>query len=357
MITLPERIHNILVIQTAFIGDAVLTLPMIQVLHRHLPHTNIDVVVVPRAAELFRNHPAIREVIPYDKRSFKGIVGYFSLRNKLRSKNYGLAIVPHRSLRSAMLVKGARIPDRIGFDTSASPSRFTDLVQYRQLIHESDRNLSLLKPLGIVHESKELPELYPSRDDTLTVEKVLRESGIRDDDKIVAIAPGTIWNTKRWLKERFAALAKEVTTSGYRVVLVGGPDDALLCEEIAAEANNQRVFNAAGKLSLLQSAALIQRSRVLVSNDSAPMHMAVAMRTPVVAIFGATIPEFGFAPYGTNDIILETKGLPCRPCSIHGGNKCPIKTFDCMNNITVDDVFHTVQRLVNHRNASEPSTR
>ena len=108
----------------------------------------------------------------------------------------------------------------------------------------------------------------------------------------------------------------------------------------------KNIVSAAGDLTLLQSSSLIKRCRVVVSNDSAPMHLAVASRIPVVAIYGATIPAFGFAPYGKQDVIVETSGLSCRPCSIHGGERCPIETFDCMKRITADEAFRNVLAIV-----------
>jgi heptosyltransferase-2 len=265
-------------------------------------------------------------------------------------KKYDLAIVPHRSLRSALIAKGAKIPERIGFDISAAPGQYTELVQYRESIHESMRNLALLEPLQLRTTDAIYPQLFPSPQDLIAVESLLREFTLRDSRPLIAIAPGTVWNTKRWFKERFAQLGKELDVAGYDVVLIGGDDDVNLCNEILEIAGSSRLFTAAGRLSLLQSGALIKQCRVLVSNDSAPMHIAVAMKTPVVGIFGATVPSFGFAPYGELDVIVETKDLACRPCTKHGGSKCPIKTFDCMTRITVDEVFQNVKRLVDHRN-------
>ena len=163
---------------------------------------------------------------------------------------------------------------------------------------------------------------------------------------MIAIAPGTVWNTKRWPSDRFAALAEKLVTRGARVVVVGGQDDSGLLTPYLSPGSIPRVAVAAGHLTILQSAELIRRCRVLVCNDSAPMHLAVAVRTPVVALFGATIPEFGFAPTGEHDIVLETKGLPCRPCSIHGGDVCPVKTFVCMMDIPVERVVEAVERLL-----------
>ncbi|MBI3585650.1 MAG: lipopolysaccharide heptosyltransferase II [Ignavibacteriales bacterium] len=342
-----NNVENILVVQTAFIGDVVLTLPLVQALKEIFPQAFVDIVVTPRAKELCANHPSLRETIAYDKRgSDRGVRGLFRMVKSLRQKNYQLAIVPHRSLRSALLAWLLRIPVRIGFDKSSGRLLLTKTIKYRHTIHEIERNLSLLGGLEVEILPKDLPRLYPSSDDCKVVDKLLFDFEVGHPEKLVALAPGTIWNTKRWLKERFASLAVNLDDAGFEVMLIGGKEDEQLCDEIYKLSGSAHVYNVAGRLSLLQSAELLRRCKTLVSNDSAPMHIAVAMRTPVVAIFGATVPEFGFGPAGEFDAVVEIKGLPCRPCSIHGGNKCPITTFECMNAISYEQVFEKVKEVV-----------
>ncbi|HWP82564.1 MAG TPA: lipopolysaccharide heptosyltransferase II [Bacteroidota bacterium] len=341
-----RSVSNILVIQTAFIGDVILALPLIQVIKEYFAHANIDVVLVPKASELLKNHPAVREVIVYDKYgNDRGWRGFWKTAGKLRENRYELAIIPHRSLRSALLAMFAGIPLRIGFKKGIAQVLHTKAVRYQDEIHEIERNLSLLTGIGIEHTERVLPNLYPSSESTAKIEEICREFRF-DTTNLIAIAPGTIWNTKRWLKERFAEVAKELVKDGFRVVLVGGAEDRELCEEIVKLAGGDGIVSTAGRLSLMESSELIRRCNVMICNDSAPMHLAVAMRTPVVAIFGATVPEFGFAPYGRDDVIVETRGLRCRPCSIHGGHKCPIETFDCMKNISADKVLAKVSYVL-----------
>lgn len=336
--------QRILVIQTAFIGDVILTLPLVQVLKRNFPDAAIDVVATPQASELFANHPAIGRVISFDKRGLdKGIRGFLRMKKEVSAGGYQLAVIPHRSLRSALLAYSAGIPRRIGFDKSAGKWFLTQTVNYRSDIHEIERDLSLLKAVGIKSAVRELPTLNPRDKDRERIDRLLHDAHIDLKKPLVAIAPGTIWNTKRWPKERFAEVGRRLCELGHIVVLVGSESDRALCEEIARLAKSDKIINTAGSLSLLESAELIRRSGVIATNDSAPMHMAVAVRTPVVAVFGATVPSFGFSPYGEADTVVETLGLACRPCSIHGGRSCPIKTFDCMINIESDRVFSLLQ--------------
>jgi heptosyltransferase-2 len=340
--------RSLLVFHTAFPGDIILVLPLIQVLQRAFPDVPLTVVTTPAAAGLLAGHPAVSEVLPYDKRGErKGVRGILSMASLLRERRFEAALIPHRSFRSGLVCRLAGIPVRIGFETSAARFLMTATVPYVRADHEILRNLSLGMPLGIRERKMELPSLYPSREDRSRVESFL-EKGIERARGIVAVAPGSVWNTKRWPEDSYAALVAMLRREGHPVVLVGGEADIPLCGRVAraGEASGGALLDASGKFTLLQSAALIERCAVLVSNDSAPMHMGVAVRTPVVALFGATVPAFGFSPVGAHDKVVETDGLACRPCAIHGGPRCPIGTFECMNGIHAARVRDEVVSLI-----------
>lgn len=340
----PERI---LVFQTAFLGDVILTLPMLQVLRSRFPQAHIACVTIPASAPLLMNHPAVNHRIEFDKRGrHRGVAGVVQFSQLLKRETFDLAIVPHRSIRSAAVVRMAGVPRRIGFSTSAVKVLFTDIVTYDPQAHEILRNLSLLRPLGIDAGTVEKPALYPDAGDKKYVDEFFGTHKEIDARRLVGIAPGSVWNTKRWPREKFVELVRLLDAARISVVIIGGEADKELANEVVEKSGAQSIINAAGRLSLLQSAELIRRCQVVVSNDSAPMHMAVAMGTPVVAIFGATVPEFGFAPVGERDIVVQTSGLTCRPCSIHGGKKCPIETFVCMKNITPEEVLKNVHALI-----------
>jgi heptosyltransferase-2 len=338
-----NELKKILVIQTAFIGDVILTLPMVQALKRRFPDAAVDIVVIPAAMDLLANNPHIASAVSYDKRrSEKGIGGFLRLVKKLKSGTYDLAVVPHRSLRSALIAFFSNIPERIGFDRSAGRIFMTKCVRYDPCEHEVERDYALLRPLGIEVQEKELPQLYPSAHDGEVLDRLCGSVPPTSDRPWIALAPGTVWHTKQWLPERFGAVAQKLAEK-YTVILIGGIEDVELCEQIRQSVETGHCVNLAGKLSLLQSAEAVKRCALLLCNDSAPMHLAVAMGTPVVAVFGATVPEFGFGPYGSHDTVIETKGLPCRPCTIHGGKKCPIKTFVCMRSIESADVVRVME--------------
>ena len=335
-----------LVIQTAFLGDVVLTTPLLEALAaRHGP---VDIVTTPAAAALVETHPAVRHVIPYDKKGRdRGPGGLLRLARTLRAERYEWAYLPHRSLRTALLAWLARIPRRVGFDDGRR-WLYTDVRPRPRTGHEVDRLLALAHPAltdgamtgGAMVYAK--PTLATTAEDRAAAESFLREHGI--GAAFIALAPGSIWGTKRW--PYYGELARRLADRGEGIVLVGGPDDAGLGDEIVgavAGGGGRRAVNGCGKLTLRQSAETIRRAAVLVTNDSAPLHFAQAVGTPTVAIFGSTLPAFGFGPRGPRDQVVGRDGLSCRPCSAHGPPRCPLGHHRCMREVTVDNVLHAIE--------------
>jgi heptosyltransferase-2 len=334
---------KILIIQTAFLGDVVLTTPLMKAVRKKYPKSKIFFLLIPQTEELLKNNPYIDRIIAYDKKGKeKEVFGFLNLVKMVKSSEFDLALIPHRSFRSALIAYLAGIPQRIGFDKSSGAFFFTQKMKYIQNQPEVKRNLSLLET-DIPSENDCLPELFPSEDDFIYIEELFKSWDVKEENKIVGIAPGSVWNTKRWLPERFGKVAEALIEKlGAKVIFIGGKEDEKLCLEIASNMKSKPLI-AAGKTSPLQSASLISRCKVILSNDTAPMHIAVARRVPVVAIFGSTIPEFGFAPTGKNDLVIQ-KEIYCRPCGIHGRKKCPEKHFRCMKEITTDEVFEAVSQ-------------
>ena len=334
-----------LVIQTAFLGDVVLTTPLLSVLaDRHGP---VDVVTTPAAAPLLETHPAVRQVLVYDKRKAdRGLAGLRRLARRLRAERYAVAYLPHRSLRSAALARLARIPRRVGY-TDGWRSLYTAARPRPRDGHEIDRLLALVD--ATPHHGAR-PTLQLAANDVARAEAEIRSAAVAPP--FAALAPGSIWGSKRW--PHFAALARRLAQQ-VDVVLVGGPDDAALADVIvaaAAEGNAaHRVVSVCGRLSLRESAAVIREAAILVTNDSAPLHFAQAVETPTVAIFGPTIPAFGFGPRGPRDVVVGLDGLACRPCSPHGPAACPLGHHRCLQAVSVDDVLRAMEETgaVHHR--------
>lgn len=337
--------ERILIIQTAFLGDVILSLPMLQILKKNFPSSKIDFLCIPATSQLLNNNPYVNEVIVYDKRN-SGVKGIITLIRKLKSKKYDLLISPHRSFRTALISKLTSARKSISFDKSSLSFLYDERVKYENNLHEIQRNLKLLQPAGISENNIVKPELFPGKEESAVVNKYLSDANIKDSDRFICIAPGSVWFTKRFPKEKFVKLCDLIKDQNIKIVLTGGESDRDLCEYILNSSLNKNIINAAGKLSVLESGELIRRSSLIISNDSAPLHIANSVGTKVIAIFGATIPGFGFYPYGEKDIIVETNGLKCRPCSIHGGDECPVKTFICMHEIDEKRIFESVLLLL-----------
>jgi len=339
---------DILIIQTAFIGDVILATPLVEGASLISPGASVSVLVRPEAAGVFKGNPYVGRVITYDKRGTeRGIGGFSRILGRLRKGRFDIAIVPHRSLRSALLAFLSEAPVRVGFENSAAPFLFTETVSYRRGLHEAGRNLELLTPFG-VRPGDACPRLYPGSDDISAAGRFLRGNRIEGVRPLIAIAPGSVWPTKRWPAENYAELARRLVDElGAGVVIVGGKGDVKLSEAVAGMCRRERVAVAAGRMGIPESAAFLSMCDLLVSNDSAPVHMASAVGTPVVAIFGPTVPEFGFAPCGDRSLVLGID-LPCRPCGVHGGRRCPEGHFRCMVGISPDEVFKAAVSLLKH---------
>lgn len=340
------RVGTALVIQTAFLGDVVLTTPLLQALAER-EGAPVDVVTTPAAAPLVETHAAVRRVWPFDKHGRdRGLGGLRRFARLLRAQRYEAAWLPHRSLRTAVLAWWARIPRRVGFH-DGWPFLYTAVRRRPAAGHEIDRLLALAE----VPPRRYAPKIELRLADVAAAERLLVEHEIKPGEPFVALAPGSIWGTKRW--PFYDALAERLAARGWRIVVVGGAEDWPLGERIAAVVRRLRhhTANACGKLSLRESAALIGKAAVLVTNDSAPLHVATAMGTPVVAIFGPTVPTFGFGPRGPRDVVVGVDGLPCRPCSRHGPETCPLGHHRCMQDLPVERVLLAIEETgaLHHR--------
>jgi heptosyltransferase II len=328
-----------LVLQTSFLGDTVLTTPLIA----HLAKSDaVDVLCTPASAALLANNPAIREVLVYDKRGRdRGAAGFLRIARTLRRRNYRAAYLCQGSVRSGALVWAAGIGTRVGFSTHAGRRFYSVRVPFI----ENDHHAARLLALG-THDAEAtparaaiMPALYPGAMERQAVDALLSGAGMRAEHPFVALAPGSVWATKRW--PHYSELA-ELLRHEVKLVVVGAAGDSTLAQAIAESAPG-RVVDATGKLSLLGSAELIGRACVLVTNDSSPLHLASAMGTPTVAIFGPTVPEFGFGPLAPRAAIAGHTALACRPCDRHGPQRCPLGHWRCMREITPGHVAAMVR--------------
>ena len=344
------------VLQTAFLGDMILTTPLLERLAQEGP---VHVVATPANAALLAQHPAVASVMVFDKRGAdRGWRGLRRVAQALRATGARTAFLAQGSVRTAAIAWLAGIPERVGFASSPGRWLYTRQLPFDRRLHHAQRLWQLASPPGMPEVPPVLrPSLYPGASEQTQVDTLLHEAGVSAQDRLIALAPGSVWATKRWPSYpalAAALLARLPLSEGPppRFVVLGGRDDAPLAAAIAeavadavAERGDAPVVDATGRLTLLASAALLARCAVLVTNDSAPLHLASAMNTPTVALFGPTLPAFGFGPLAASQTVLERPGLPCRPCGAHGGRQCPKGHWQCMRDLTPELVAEATRSL------------
>lgn len=336
---------NILLIQSAFLGDSLLTLPLARRVKELLPDCRLSVLTLESTAEIFRRAPWVDDVLLDHKRGMHGgLAGPWKLAREIRSRSFDLAVIPHRSLRSALVARLSLIPRRIGFDSSAGRFLMTETVPFNWLMHDLERNLALLKPLGSTSKVAPDESVYLSQDPAhkSALAARLQKAGSMSDKSLIGVHPGSAWPTKRWLESRYAELCRRLRQEGYFVVLIGAKQDSELCARVAAQSG---AHDWSGRTDLNELKALMGFLSLFITNDSGPMHLATACGVPTLALFGPTTRELGFFPYGPRHRVLEAD-LSCRPCGLHGAKACPEGHFLCMKLITTDQVFENAKEML-----------
>ncbi|WP_177162065.1 lipopolysaccharide heptosyltransferase II [uncultured Fusobacterium sp.] len=330
---------RILIIHTAFIGDIVLSTPLIKKIKDTYPDSDITYVTTPSGEAILKNNPHLNNIIAYDKRGeHKGISGVWQLGKRLRYENFNMVITPHRYLRSSILSWLSRSPIRKGYDIASGSCLFTEKIKYDRTKHEVEKLLSFVAP---ENKKRYEIELYPGEKEEMKGDNLWKEN-LLEDKKVVVLAPGSKWFTKQWPVEYFNKLAESLKKlSNVRLIVVGGKD------EINLPIEKENIIDMRGKTSLLELADILSRADVVVTNDSSPIHIASAFKKPrIFALFGPTIEKFGFFPWSLNSKVFQVDGLKCRPCGIHGGKSCPEKHFKCMRDILPEEVFNEIKKYL-----------
>ncbi len=349
---------NILVARFSSLGDILLTTPVLRALRRWNPEGKIDYIVKSEYEALLRENPNVDNIITWDHSS--GISGFLRLVRELRG-NYDLLVDLHRSTRSLLLRLGTGAGRRLKYPKGVV-SRFIMIhtgwkaIAMKESVPE--RYLKALAPLGVQADEKgldlHLPDDARNRVDAILARDAASEhkSEGRTDyvasgehGRYLAIAPGARWATKRWLPERFADVADRIAaTFGLIPVLIGHGDEREISDAVRT-AMTSPVIDLTGRLDLLESGAVIETSLLLICNDSGLMHMASALSTPVVAVFGPTTRELGFYPYRAEHEVLSSR-ISCRPCHHLGSKHCPRGHHRCMTDISAGDVLSAAARFL-----------
>ncbi|MFH1121377.1 MAG: glycosyltransferase family 9 protein [Bacteroidota bacterium] len=330
--------NQILIIQTASLGDVILSTALAESLHKGFPAASIDYLVKKGYEGLFNGHPFIRKVRIWNKKNDK-YRNLIQLALSVRKTRYDSVINVQRFFTSGFLTAVSGAPFRSGFDKNPLSFTFSHKVRHKIGVegngeHETERNHHLIDAMPGVSISK--PALYPSNADFDTINQW-------KSSRYITISPASLWFTKQYPVYKWIEFINNIPED-IRIILLGASDDADICNDIHARARHPEVISLAGKLGFLQSAAIMKNALMNYVNDSAPMHLASAVNAPVTVVYCSTVPAFGFGPLSVNAGIIEASPKPdCRPCGLHGHLQCPEGHFKCAETIKTEQLLYRLE--------------
>jgi 3-deoxy-D-manno-octulosonic-acid transferase/heptosyltransferase-1 len=356
---------KILIVKLSAIGDVIHTLPALTALRRHFPESRIDWLVEEGASDLVEGHKAVSRALVWRRGEFvrrlktgriPSAVGLFSkLLLQLRDTRYDLILDFQALLKSSLWILLAKGRRKVGFGPGMEHSEKSYFFLKERIpavsmeMHALDRGLVLLRALGI----PDMPVLYDvpiGAADEEAAHQLLTSKGLRPEKPFVAINPVAKWPTKLWTPDRFTELAERLLQKGFQVGFTGSREDQLLIDDIA-QGLGASVLRLDGQTTLRVLAAVYRSASVVVSTDTGPMHLAAAVGTPVVALFGPTAP-WRTGPYGEGHVVLRS-GVSCSPCFGRSCKTTELEPVACMNRITVEQVVDGVMHLLEHREPRE----
>ena len=322
-----------------------MTTPAVRAIRRAFPDARIGLLAKPWVVPVFEDSPHVDELLIYDAQGrHRGLAGKFRLARDLKSHSFDAAILLQNAFEAAFITRLANIPRRIGYDTDARRLLLTHPVPCTpaiKTIHQTGYYLRILQGIGITAADDRL-HLTIGRRHRQRAERILKDCRVNRDDIIVGINPSaTFGPAKQWFPHRFAELADRLRNEfGARILIFGGPGDQPLGSRIARAMMHPPV-DLSGRTTLGEAMALIERCSLFITNDSGLMHVAAALETPLIAIFGSTNP-ITTGPVGPNSRVIQSQ-LPCSPCL---KPHCPEGHLDCMNQIDVDTVFNAAEEML-----------
>ena len=340
----PEKVERILVIKLRAVGDVVLATPVPRNLRLAYPSARIDFLTEPESAGILRTLPEVDEVVLFDRRQVEaaGPLGAskqgLELIRRIRERNYDLVFDLFGNPRTALVTRLSGAKWRVGFDWRGRKRAYNVVVPSRaDQVHEVDFNLDALRWLGIKVETSQ-PRVVVTPEAEAEADAFFRESGL-EPGRVLALNAAGGWVTKRWPVPRFAEVARRVSEEfGLKSLILWGPGELELAERLVELIGEAAV--ALPQTDLIGLAAYLKRSRLLLTNDSGPMHLAAAVGTPVVAIFGPTNPRLQ-GPYGNGHVVVRNEELDCLGCNL---TRCDHRS--CMVGLSVETVFEAVRRAL-----------
>lgn len=334
---------HILIVNVNWLGDTLFATPFIRAVREKYPGAYIAILTHPRCYKMLEGNPNIDEIIIYDeKKQHRNLLGKFSIASYIRSKKFDAAFILKKSLSRTLLLLFSKIPRRIGYGSKRAGFLLTEKAGIPdKKLHKVEYFLNLAKAAGIETKNKNY-EILISDNDTKEGEKILNDAGIKDKG-FIALNAGGNWDLKRWPAENFAELGDKIFEKlGSAIILTGAEKDIVLAENIAGLMKHRPLI-LCGKTTLKTLGAIFKKAICVISNDSGPMHLAVAVGTRVVAIFGPTSPELT-GPYGDGRYIVLRKDTGCKiPCY---DLKC--KDNRCMKAVTAEDVLGALYEIIKH---------
>lgn len=346
----------ILVVQTAFLGDLLLSTVLLREIRRARPRAPLHLVCRRGFGTLMKGLGLIDEVHEIKKGDTES---YRQAHSELEKHRFEWIVCPHPSIRSAQFVQGLFAGQSISFTRGWNALHFSKTVLSPDL-PDPLRQLALLKPvvpgLGdrfarwsqISWNAKDADGFLTSIPDELSMEmksRLLRETPATPvAPRTWVLFPGSVWATKQWPEEHFENLAAQLIQEDIQILWLGGPDEKEVCQRLAEKLPRTRSI--AGQLSLWESLVVLSRAEGVIANDSGGQHMAAIAGAPVLSIFGPTVLEFGFRPWAKLTAVAEREELFCRPCGPHGGRKCPRGNHECLRDLHPDTVFQLWRNMV-----------
>lgn len=340
--------QKILIVRMDRLGDLLLSTPAIRAVRKAMPQAHIAIMVRPYTYDIIKHNPDIDEIIVYDREGkHKGALGNVKFVFRLFMKRFDSAIILHSSNRSVMLPFFAGIKRRIGYDRRAKHFLTHAIKSDKHLgkKHEIDYTLDVVREFGVdTAGADRRPVMEIGADDAAKVDALLKRKGVKEGDRLVLINPGASCPSRIWRKDRYREVINHLLHSGgCRVVLIGGEDGVDLAGEVL-NGIEMRVLNFTGLLTVAELGALMKRSSLLISNDTGPVHIASAVGTPVIAIFGRKDPGLSpvvWGPIGESNIVLH-KDSGCVTCLAHN---CKNR-FKCLDVVTVSDVIGAAEKIL-----------
>ncbi|MCF6268567.1 MAG: lipopolysaccharide heptosyltransferase II [Melioribacteraceae bacterium] len=324
-----KKAERILIIRFSSLGDILLTTPLLRVLKKKYPKLKIDYLIKSNFTDAIKFNPNLNQVF-----SWNGEKEFSEVINKLKQNNYDSVIDLQNNFKSRKVVRKIKV--------SSASYRKPNIKKF----------LLVKTKLNLLKEKRSIPQRYidvvPNLElDGKGLELFLPngiESKINSEKEIIGFAPGAFHFTKRWSLEYYEELGNQLTSEGFQIVIFGGKSDREICNKLQNKISNS--INLSNDNLLFKTAMDMQKCKLIVCNDSGLMHTATAVGVPVVSIFGSTVREFGFAPFGVNNLVIENIGLSCRPCSHIGKANCKKKHFNCMMELTPQRVYKEIKDLM-----------